>query len=474
MRKGRHLVWLLPLLLCGCDVDEGSPRATVRFTGAYRGGETFADGTLIFNPGSGLLGAATDGMRPGERRHAEIPVPECPGSPRFVEFGNPDDGKGSEEQFRYRRDRGPLLVDLEMTALCVPTWWVFMRGSIFEGRFDRLCRRIDAVEPSPASTPEQPSDLHLRPGDDLGAALITASFGWGKDREVADVGKVLDAGADPNAVNKEGKSALALAAGTGNRAIPRLLYQKGARLAGSKFDGPFGIHQAAADGQIEILRALLVTDSDSPNPRDLNALDGCGFTPLLLALRNEPSPLYDCIPGFTPDYRGVVVDLLERHADPRIRQGTPPAEAQDCVGDYLPTGANPLQYAATACNKEVAELLLAHGAEADSSDDMGDTPLMAAAHAGCAEVVALLLDRGAALERQDGHGGGPALVHAVYQNSFVQDNVRTVALLLERGAKPQAAREMLESFLRSPTGHGFGRKGLKNAREIARMLKRAG
>ncbi|HUD71487.1 MAG TPA: ankyrin repeat domain-containing protein, partial [Dongiaceae bacterium] len=240
------------------------------------------------------------------------------------------------------------------------------------------------------------------------------------------------------------------------------------------FDGPFGIHQAAADGQIEILRAQLVAASDTSNSLDLNALDGCGFTPLLWALRNEPSPLYDCLPGFTPDYRGVVGDLLERGADPRIAQGTPKPDAQGCIGEYLPTGATALQYAAASCDLKTAELLLAHGAEPDSVDAIGDTSLMAAAHAGCPEVVALLLDRGASLERQDGHGEGSALVHAVYQNSFVQDNVLTVKLLLERGAKPQAALEMLESFLRSETGHGFGRKGLKCAREIREMLKRAG
>ncbi|HUD70760.1 MAG TPA: ankyrin repeat domain-containing protein, partial [Dongiaceae bacterium] len=279
--KSGRLVWLLPLLLCGCAVDEGSPRATVRLTGTYRNGEKFAEGTMAFSPGAGLLGAATDGMQPGERRRTEIPVPDCPGSARFVEFGGADEGGGVEEQFRYRRDRGPLTFDLELTALCVPTYWMFMRGTMFEGRYARSCRRIDAVEPAPAPTPEASSDLHIAPGDDLNALLIHASYGWGKDREVADVETILAAGADPNAVDKDRKSALALAAETGNRAIPNLLFRKGARLAGSKFDGPFGIHQAAADGQIEILRAQLVAASDTSNSLDLNALDGCGFTPLL-------------------------------------------------------------------------------------------------------------------------------------------------------------------------------------------------
>ena len=54
----------------------------------------------------------------------------------------------------------------------------------------------------------------------------------------------------------------------------------------------------------------------------------------------------------------------------------------------------------------------------------------------------------------------------------MRDNVRTVELLLERGADPQLARERLDSWLDSPTGRGFGRKGLESAREIAWMLKK--
>jgi hypothetical protein len=55
----------------------------------------------------------------------------------------------------------------------------------------------------------------------------------------------------------------------------------------------------------------------------------------------------------------------------------------------------------------------------------------------------------------------------------VQDNVRTVELLLEHGASPDLARERLESWLDSSTGRGFGRKGLESAREIERMLERS-
>lgn len=466
MSERRLLCWLLPLLVCGCGVVEGSPRATVRFTGAYTDGDRFAEGNLTFTQGSSPFGDALAGMRVGERRRAVIPVPECPGSPRFVEFGNADDGEGVEEQYRHRRDRGPLVFDVKLTDLCVPTYWAFARGTLYENRLDRSCRSIDAIEPAmemgpqPRATPSMPE-----PGE-LDQALLEAAYGFGKDREVATVEALLDAGADPNASNAQGKTALALAAETGNRAIPRRLFQRGARLDGSKFDGPRGVHHAAADGQIEILRALLANATP-----DLNALDECGLTPLLWTLRNEASPLFDCSPVFTPDYRGVLIELLERKADPRVRQGRP-SDSHECVGIFRPIGASPLHYAAAACYTDAARLLLAQGAEPNAPDDLGDTPLMAAAQVGCPEVVALLLDHDAGLETVDAHGGGSALVHAVTRDSFVQDNIETVALLLERGADPRLARERLDSWLESPTGRGFGRKGLESAREISWMLRK--
>jgi ankyrin repeat protein len=374
---------LLSLSLCGCGVEEGSPRATVRFTGAYTDGERFAEGKLTFTPGGSMFDRAVAGMRRGESRHAEIPVPDCPGSARFVEFGSPDEtGEGVEEQFRYRRDRGPLAFDLELVELCVPTYWVFMQGTLFQGRFDRMCRRIDSVEPAPEQASSAP--LPLPREGDLDHGLIEAAYGWGKDREMAAVEALLEAGADPNATDASGRSALALAAETGNRAIPRLLFLKGARLSGSKFGGPTGLHYAAADGQIEILRSLLA-DVD-----DVNAVDECGLTPLLWALRNEASPLYDCFPGFTPDYPGILVELLRKGANARVQQGRP-SDSDHCVGIFLPTGATPLHYAAAACYEDAARSLLTHEAAPDAPDDIGDTPLMVAAHVGCPEVVALLL-----------------------------------------------------------------------------------
>ena len=461
----RRWYWLLALLLCGCEAEPGSVRVTMNFAGTYKNGEKFAEGELTFSPSDPLFGPAVSGLQPSDKRRAEIPVPECPGSARFVEFGDADRGEGVEAQYRYRRDRGPLMIDLEIEKVCIPTYWVFMQGTIFEGRQEGACRRVESIDAAPEPVAASRSSAHRRPpGISLDQSLVKASYGYGRDSDYAIVEELLAAGADPNATDASGKSALALAAETGNRAIPRILFLRGARLAGSKFDGPWGAHQAAADGQIEILRSLLQAGAGN-----LNSADDCGMTPLLWTTRNEASPLFDCIPGFSRGYREVLVALLEAKADAGIRQR--PSSDACRAGSFLSPGSSPLHYAAGACFKDAVQLLLAHGADPNAADDIGDTPLMAAAQAGCTELVALLLDRGAILETQDHHGGGSAIAHAVTRDSFVQDNVDTVALLLERGADSRKASEFIESWLKSTTGRGFGRKGLKSARQIARLLR---
>src|SRR5262249_12256139 len=147
------------------------------------------------------------GLKRWDKRHAEIPVSDCPGSPRFVEFGNADSGEGVEEQFRYRKDRGPLVVDLEIERICIPTYWIFMQGSLFEGRYERSCRRIESIDAAPDPGPAGASapvaartTSAARPdGRALDRSLVEASFGYGKDRDYAVVDELLAAGANPDA-----------------------------------------------------------------------------------------------------------------------------------------------------------------------------------------------------------------------------------------------------------------------------------
>lgn len=76
--------------------------------------------------------------------------------------------------------------------------------------------------------------------------------------------------------------------------------------------------------------------------------------------------------------------------------------------------------------KEIAEVLLDHGADVNAGDSI--TPLIAAARAGHAGMVSLLLDRGADIEAR-GEAGQTALMQAVRAGQM-----DIAVLLVERGA----------------------------------------
>ena len=97
-------------------------------------------------------------------------------------------------------------------------------------------------------------------------------------------------------------------------------------------------------------------------------------------------------------------------------------------------GWTPLHLAAHYGFRDVAELLLAAGADANgrSVNAMANTPLHAAAAGQQADLALLLLESGADLNAAQ-HGGFTAL-HAAAQNGQIE----LVKLLLARGADPAA------------------------------------
>ena len=100
-------------------------------------------------------------------------------------------------------------------------------------------------------------------------------------------------------------------------------------------------------------------------------------------------------------------------------------------------GWTPLHLAAHYGFRNVAELLLAAGADANarSVNSMANTPLHAAAAGQQADVAVLLLENGADINATQ-HGGFTAL-HSAAQNGQIE----LVNLLLARGADPAAQTE---------------------------------
>ena len=107
--------------------------------------------------------------------------------------------------------------------------------------------------------------------------------------------------------------------------------------------------------------------------------------------------------------------LLKEGADPNARFG----------GD----GETPLHRAASAGRKEVVEILLGAGSDANAATAEGATPLLEASHNGHVEIARLLLEHGANVNAAERRHGFTPLQEAVRKS-----DVKLVKLFLERGA----------------------------------------
>ena len=179
----------------------------------------------------------------------------------------------------------------------------------------------------------------------------------------AKVRLLLDAGADKNARQADGRSIVYQAASSANATnILQLLLEKGADPNLATANGQTPLINASGRGDAEAMRLLIAAKAD------INAKSGTGGT-ALMAAANSRNP------------RAVAI-LLDLGADPNA--ATKKNETS-------------LHNAATAGVDEAVQLLLAKGANVNISDDRGYSALMyaAASESLNAASVKMLLDKGA-------------------------------------------------------------------------------
>ncbi|TYZ62152.1 hypothetical protein PybrP1_009623 [[Pythium] brassicae (nom. inval.)] len=241
--------------------------------------------------------------------------------------------------------------------------------------------------------------------------LLAAQTGsWRGDRAVAAVPllaaaqhghlevmkMILASGADVDAKNEDGTSALFAVARRGRVDAVQLLLAKGATVdAVAKRTGRTPLFEAAEKGHLAVVELLLAHGAD------VNAGDRMRRTPLFSALAH----------GHT----NVVSTLFERGAKADV-------VARD--------GQTPLHDAAAHGNVELVQLLLARGANPAAATDRGKTPLCCAAESGRLAVVQLLLVHDAPLDGVDTNNR--TALHLAVTNNHVE----IVQLLLARGADP--------------------------------------
>ncbi len=114
-------------------------------------------------------------------------------------------------------------------------------------------------------------------------------------------------------------------------------------------------------------------------------------------------------------------------------------------------GQSPLHLAAIMGHVEVAELLIASGADLEGTDKHGNTPLHYTAHRGSKETAKLLITKGADLNVKRDDGNTPLDNATQYKHTEIID------LLRKHGGKTSAELALMPrlSFIRSPFGFTF-------------------
>ena len=179
------------------------------------------------------------------------------------------------------------------------------------------------------------------------------------------VARLLADGAEVNAKNNDGKTPLHLAAGNGHVGVTELLLAKGADARAKDDNGVTPLHWPAVQGHVKVAELLLARGAEA------NATS-----------TQAPLPASERV-GVGGRKEVVFFPL------------------------HAAQGHTPLHWAGIGGNREVAELLLAKGAEVNARTINGVMPLHLAAFWNSKEVAELLLARGAEVNAQNGSGKTP-------------------------------------------------------------------
>ena len=213
------------------------------------------------------------------------------------------------------------------------------------------------------------------------------------------------------------------------------------------------LSHAASGGHIEIAELLIAAGAD------VNAKNDFGFTPLdnaevYAGLQPRHATFDKLITDFIRKHGGKSGESLKAKESIHIAAKTGNIKA---VKQHLAAGVDvnakgsgafgfgammggggertPLSWATSGAHKEVAELLIAEGADVNAKDEHGGTPLHQAASWKKKEMVELLIAEGADVNAKKDRGMTP-LLYAIIGGDY-----GIVELLIAKGANVNAKRD---------------------------------
>lgn len=255
---------------------------------------------------------------------------------------------------------------------------------------------------------------------DGATALHWAAFR--QDPEMAAL--LIEAGADVNAVNRLGASALFVAAEGGHAGLIELLLAAGADPNLSLPMGEAPVMTASRTGSAAGVRHLIAAGAD------VNAVERS---------RGQTALMWAAAQGHMEVARELISAGAELEARSTVRPRLMYADASNGgafdqgIVERL-GGYSPLLFAARNGHGGVARLLIEAGAEIDGVAGNGASPLVVATHSGHYVLARRLLDQGADPEAM---GAGYNALHA----AVLRGELGMVNALLEHGADPNVRLE---------------------------------
>jgi len=266
--------------------------------------------------------------------------------------------------------------------------------------------------------------------------------------DVAEVKRLLAAGADVSQANVYGVTPMQLAAVTGNTAIIKLLLAAGADVESPTAEGQTALMSVARTGNVEAAKLLI------GHGAHVNAFETFGGqTALMWAAARRHPEMVDLLAshGANVNARAIV-----RHYDRHIT-------AEGRAKDTYVGGLTPLLYAVRENCKACVDVLIRHHANILLPDPDGIAALTLAMMNGNWDIARQLIQAGADVNQWDIYGQAP--LHVAIEDAYVAaqhpanlgsdgtpnqiDGKAMVKILVEKGADPNQPM-----FFRPPRERG--------------------
>lgn len=262
---------------------------------------------------------------------------------------------------------------------------------------------------------EQGADVNAADADGT-TALHWASY-W-DDVESADL--LIRAGADVNAQNDLGVTPLWPASLNGRADMVGRLLEAGANPNAALLRGETVLMTAARSGSADVVEQLLAKGADP------NAITIRNQTALMWAVAQKHSDVVDVLLR-----HGAFVHARSESWTQVVRSETSSTSHEDFTSDMQEGGYTPLLFAARVGDLASAEFLVAAGADVNDAAPYGTSALVVAAHSGHPKLVEFLLEEGA---DPNAALAGYTALHA----AILRQDKRAARALIVHGADPNA------------------------------------